>query len=174
MSSNFFFNCKKEFPEIRTALSDYINNNQLNWQKRFGIYVHGLEREFFKQFPKVDQLITEFDCPRYGLFKFDPNTCYGWHIDNPGRSCALNLLIDGYNSHTFYGEPILDDEKNTSGDFTNLREVTYTENKFVLMNVHKSHTVFNMDNTRHLLTISFHPAHGNFDKIKKYLMENNF
>lgn len=167
--SDYFFNCDAEFEDIPKAILNYIaENKNISWASRFGILLHDLDREFFRQFKKLDSLMTHFQCQRHPIFKFEPNVCYGWHFDNPTRSCALNMLLTGNSSYTFCGETT------NKIDFHNVKRVLYNENKFTLLNVTKHHTVYNLENTRYLLTVSIPPSAGNFDDVKQYLIENNF
>jgi hypothetical protein len=169
--NDFFFNCTTEFKKVSSTILDFVKQENQLWQPIYGIDVCRIDRKFFTQFPEVDKIMTDFKCERHSVFRFPPNTCYGWHIDNPGRTCALNMLLEGPDSHTFYGNPA---QLKENEDYIDITEVKYDPAKFVLMNVHKHHTVYNLNNVRYLLTISFHPRNGNFEDIKKYLIENNF
>jgi hypothetical protein len=169
--NDYFFNCKHEFVELKTAVIDYMNQSNLVWNSRFDIDVSGISRDFFKPFKEIDSLMEEFSCKRQGIFRFHPNTCYGWHTDNKSRLCALNMLIKGTDSHTFFGTPASDQ----GDDYLNISEVPYYDNRFTLLDVTKHHTVYNLSDIRYLLTISFPVSDtGDFNKVKEYLTKNNF
>jgi len=167
----YAFNCNNPFKDVTPALLDLVKRPETNWVNTFGIKICPVDRAFFQQFEHLDRLMTEFKCRRHSVFRFDPHTSYGWHIDNPGRSCALNMRLEGANSHTFCGKHATIKEND---DYVDVQEVRYEDDKFVLLNVHKSHTVFNLNNVRYVLSISFRPEYGDFKKIKQYLIENNF
>ncbi len=166
-----FFKCQSDFFEISKSINEMYQNKNLLWFNRFDINVSPVSRNFFEQFPKINQLIDDFECNTYAIFKFDPNTCYGWHVDNAERAYALNMLIEGYgSSYTFVGDKIKD---RTNEDFSNVREVPYEANKFVLLDVNSYHTIYNLDKPRYLLTISFPASNLDFNKICEYLIKNN-
>jgi hypothetical protein len=171
MNDEYFFNCQSSFPELRESLKQYVKQPNLDWVRRFGVQNHGIPRDFFYQFEKLNQLMEDFDCRRHRIFGFYPNTCYGWHTDISDRACALNMLIDGSDCHTFFGtSPVIKE----NDDYENIQEVKYESDKFVLLNVQKSHTVVNLNNQRYLLTISLSPNKGDFRFFKDYLTKNNF
>ena len=171
-----FFNCQSSFVEVSNGIKQIYQDTSLPWINRFDITLRPVNKDFFVQFPKVYQIIQDFKCNTYAIFRFNPHTCYGWHTDNSnddkGRSCSLNMLIEGYGtSHTFVGNKITG---RIGDDFSDVREVTYEPNKFVLLDVNSYHTIFNLEQPRYLLTIGFPPATGKFDEIRKYLIANNF
>jgi ACS family hexuronate transporter-like MFS transporter len=58
----------------------------------------------FKSEPNLIKFIEKFGChKKLAIYKFNPNTCYKWHIDHQGRKCCINMLIDGYDSLTMFG-----------------------------------------------------------------------
>ena len=81
------------------------------------------------------------------------------------------MLLEGTDSHTFCGVPALLKEND---DYVSIKEIAYEANKFVLIDVRKPHTVFNKNNVRYVLTISFQEKNGEFGKIKDYLINNSF
>jgi hypothetical protein len=167
---NYFFNCRESLTDVCSSLKEHLNTPNLFWTKRFGIQVCGVPRVFFSQYEKLDKFFTHFDVKRQGIFKFYPNTCYGWHVDNRGRTSALNMLIEGTDCHTFFGSPAVVKEND---DYEHISEVKYEIGKFVLLNVCNPHTVINLNNTRYVLTISLDSQHK-FEDIKQYLIDNNF
>lgn len=172
--NNYFFKCNTTHPDLRQALLEKTADKNNTWQNIFGIDVCNLSPTFFEPYDNVYNLFKGLGNNRpfrYSIFRFQPNTCYGWHIDYPGRTCALNLLIDGKDSHTFCGENVKDQEK--KNDYINVSRVDYPDDSFILLNVQKSHTIYNFDNTRYVLTVSIDPP-WDFEKTKTYLLDNNF
>lgn len=121
----------------------------------------------FESDPKLVEFIQYANCQqRLAIYRFKPNTCYKWHIDHVGRNCCINMLIDGYDSLTLFGSPA------PNGQFTNITKLVYEPNKYVLLNVHKFHTVINFSENRYLLSIGV-PSSISYIETKQYLMDNN-
>jgi len=121
----------------------------------------------FDSEPKLVKLINDFDChSKLAIYRFFPNTCYNWHIDHNGRKSSINMLIDGYDSLTMFGVP------SVNGRFTNITPLVYKPNRYVLLNVHKFHTIFNFSEHRYLLSIGI-PSPTTYDQVKQYIIDNN-
>jgi hypothetical protein len=116
---------------------------------------------------KLVKFINDMKChEKIAIYRFAPNTCYKWHIDHPGRKCSINMLIEGYDSMTVFGEPA------RNGRFVNLSKLEYYPDSYVLLNVHKFHTVFNFSEHRYVLSIGI-PATATYADVKQYIINNN-
>ena len=121
----------------------------------------------FKSEPNLIKFIEKFGChKKLAVYKFNPNTCYKWHIDHQGRKCCINMLIDGYDSLTMFGTPA------TNGRIVNITKLVYERDKYTLLNVHKFHTIFNFNEHRYLLSIGV-PTPATYDEVKQYIIDNN-
>jgi hypothetical protein len=119
------------------------------WDTRRGFAVLKLPTVLFADsllFPLIMQLRGE---PT--VFKMDPMTAYSWHIDT-NRTCAINMLISGSDSHSFYGVRL--DDYNTQ-----LIELMHEHNKYFLVNTKQQHSVVNLNNMRYMLSIGFERPH---------------
>lgn len=120
----------------------------------------------FKTEPKLVDLINTMNCHnKLAIYRFKPNTCYKWHIDHAGRNSCINMLIDGYDSLTMFGTPT------KNGRFENITKVNYETNKYVLLNVHKFHIVFNFSEDRYILSIGI-PSPITYNDAKQYIIDN--
>lgn len=163
----FFFRLQS-ISTITNHLRDKIENaKEEDWQSFFEMSCLLLTVDDFKTEPKLLKLIEHMNCQsKLAIYRFEPNSCYKWHIDHHGRKCCINMLIDGYDSLTMYGIPAKD------GRFTNLTRLTYEPNCYTLLDVHKFHTVFNFSEPRYILSIGI-PSTTSYDEAKQYIIENN-
>jgi len=121
----------------------------------------------FKTEPNLVRFIEKFDCQqKLAIYRFKPNTCYKWHIDHQGRNCCINMLIDGYDSLTMFGNPA------ANGRMVDVTKLVYEQDKYTLLNVHKFHTIFNFSEYRYLLSIGV-PLPASYDEVKQYIIDNN-
>lgn len=120
----------------------------------------------FKTDPNLVKLIEHTKCQhKLAIYRFKPNTCYKWHIDHAGRNCCINMLLDGYDSLTLFGTPSI------NGQMINITKLVYEPNKYVLLDVHKFHTVFNFSEYRYLLSIGI-PSSISYEEAKQYIIEH--
>lgn len=174
MMPEYFYECQQRYNDVAEKTLQHLSEIEPTWQTIFGIELCRLDRSFFNQFESLNKLMTDFQSHRHSVFRFFPNTCYGWHFDNPGRHCSLNLLLSGTDSHTYFGTHIKPPEGKLSQDYFNVKEVPYEPGKFILMNTEERHTIYNLNNMRYLLSISFPPNATNFFGLKEHLININF
>ena len=158
--------------ESTSTLINHLRNriaeaSDADWQLLIEMNCLLLTIDDFKTEPKLVEFIKHMNCQdKLAIYKFKPNTCYKWHIDHYGRNCCVNMLIDGYDSLTMFGVP------SAQGQFTNITKLLYKPNKYVLLDVHKFHIVFNFSEERYLLSIGV-PSPITYSETKQYLMDNN-
>lgn len=164
---NFFYPLKST-STIRDHLRNRIKSaKEEDWQDIIEMSCLMLSVDDFKTEPEIIKLIEKFNCqPRLAIYRFAPNTCYKWHIDHPGRKCCVNMLIDGYDSLTMFGNPA------PNGKYTDITKLIYEPNRYTLLNVHKFHTVFNFSEPRHILSIGV-PSPTTYEQVKQYIIDNN-
>lgn len=170
LKNEYFYNCNKKFEGLRELLLADVNKLDRQYQGHLGINVTGVKREIFNSYPDIGNLLDYFNVKKIGIFRFDPNTCYAWHKDDTARSCAINMLLDGTDSKTYFG--IRSNDAVQIYSLMHIETVNYELDKFVLLNTNHYHTVFNLDNDRYLLTISM-PATTCYQNVKDYLIKNN-
>jgi hypothetical protein len=91
-------------------------------------------------------------------------TWYDWHTDET-RQCAINMLIEGTDSQTFFGNRI-------SRDIVELTELTYEPLQYYLINTQQKHAVLNLNNTRYMLSIGFNYP-NTFKNILQFCKDDN-
>jgi len=149
---------------LRTKI---IESKESDWQIIIEMDTLLLTIDDFKTEPSLVKFIETMNCQnKLAIYRFKPNTCYKWHIDHPGRNCCVNMLIDGYDSLTMFGVPI------GHGKFAQITKLVYEPNKYVLLDVHKFHIVFNFSEHRYLLSIGV-PSPTAYEETKQYLINNN-
>lgn len=113
--------------------------------------------------------ISRFKCAeanKISIFKFNPNTCYYWHVDGL-RSAAVNMLLSGYDSACYFGAP-----KPGGVYMENVEELKYVPDTYYFFNTARHHTVFNFTEPRYLLSIGI-PKDFSGDEVFNYMQENN-
>lgn len=163
----FFFRLQS-ISTITNHLRDKIANaKEEDWRDFIQMSCLMLTVDDFNTETKLLKFIEHMNCQaKLAIYRFQPNTCYKWHIDHQGRKCCINMLIDGYDSLTMYGVPAKD------GRFTNLTRLPYEPNCYTLLDVHKFHTVLNFSEPRYVLSIGI-PSPTSYDEAKQYIIENN-
>ena len=99
------------------------------------------------------------------IFRVPPWQFYRFHTD-ARRSCAINLLLEGDDSNTFYGTETADEE------VLDIVELKYDLDCYYLLNTHLKHAVINKNNTRYMFSMGF-PDTLSYQDIKTYCLENN-
>jgi len=102
-----------------------------------------------------------------GIFKMDPMNYYTFHTD-ASRHVAVNMLLEGPNSYTMFGE------KTISAEVTKVEQLVYEESSYYIFNTAKPHAVLNLsDKTRYLLTIGIIDFDVDFDTVKDFCIQQN-
>jgi hypothetical protein len=134
------------------TLSKEIQSNS-GWFESNGFEILNLPLHIFVE-TKLFPVIQQFKGTPL-IFKLNPMTWYDWHTDET-RQCAINMLIEGTDSQTFFGNRL-------SRDIVELTELTYEPFRYYLINTQQKHAVLNLNNTRYMLSIGFN---------KPYTFEN--
>jgi len=115
------------------------------WQEKYNFPIRVLPPVFFKD-SLLFKLILKFNGTPV-IIKLEPMTWYNWHIDAV-RQCSINMLIEGKDSQSFFGEKV-------NSDILALTELIYEPNIYYLLNTQKTHAVLNRHNIRYMLSIGF-------------------
>lgn len=116
----------------------------------------------------LDNFLLKFKYQFFGvpvIFKMQPWQFYRFHIDE-SRSCAINLLIEGTDSNTYYGEETNDEE------ILNIKELNYQEDSYYLINTKLKHCVINRNNVRYMFSMGF-PSNITYEQVKLFCQNNN-
>lgn len=113
-----------------------------------------------KKFP-VEPLKTRPVCLRMG-----PNILYKLHEDTI-RLAAINMLISGWDSHSFYGT-----QMEGSEDMFHINRVIYEPKCYYLFNTKQLHSVLNFDEPRIVFSLGFNPPYS-YEAVLNFLKEEN-
>jgi hypothetical protein len=83
-----------------------------------------------------------------GILKLDPYTCYDWHTDTR-RGVGINMLLTPFDRSVCAFAP------NKEGAVFEIEELKYKPATYYLFNTQVSHTVYNFETTRYLMSVEF-------------------
>lgn len=109
--------------------------------------------------------ITEKFSGRPSILRMPANSMYDWHTDG-FRSAAINILLEGFDSYTFFGFKQLDNPRVSS-----VIELAYEPDNMYLLNTQTPHGVYNRTCVRTVFSLGFHEP-CNFNSILKYISQN--
>jgi len=146
--SDFFIKLNTMSNITENILKIVKSSDNSMWKELFGLTIFTLDIDHFKNDKEIFQAIQHLDCKtRLSIFRTNPNTCYDWHFDKI-RHSAINMLIDGFDSFCAFGEYSL------GNTYKNIYKLQYEPNYYYLINVKKTHCVFNFSNNmRYILSI---------------------
>jgi hypothetical protein len=143
---------------------DHIDESE--WIHHLEQTIYLLKIEDFKDDPDIIDLINRFGSEKkLCLFKLPPKICYSWHRDAK-RQASINMLIKGFDSICIFGTESLEKK------FVNLDKIEHKKDTYYLMNVKESHTVFNFDQDRYVISISIPDTP--YHVVKDYLIEKQW
>ena len=142
-------------------------NPENSWKNVTGQNVLKLTFDDFSNDPKILKMIEHFKC-RLNIIKLLPRSSYSWHKDHIIRPAAINMLLEGWDSITIMGKSV-----QIGRIFQDLVKIPYEKNRFVLLNVHQWHAVYNFSETRYLLSISIPIQSANYLETLTYIKEND-
>ena len=164
LTANYFYKLNLNSVIVNSVKDFIYNSKESDWHIFLEQDILLLPEDIFKSDNQIYQLIKHFGCEkRLGIYRFQPNFSYGWHTDLI-RHVAVNMLIDGWNSKTYFSKA------SKIRLNTNLQEVPYEENKYILMNVKELHSVFNLDNLRYVISIGIPPP-ATFQDVSQYVKD---
>ena len=102
-----------------------------------------------------------------GILKLDPYVCYDWHIDDR-RGVGINMLL------TPSARSICAFTHNKDDMVFKIEELPYKPQTYYLFNTQVTHTVYNFETTRYLLSIEFakNKEQLSYDELLKEVMSN--
>lgn len=97
----------------------------------------------------------------------DPKNYYAFHVD-ASRHVAVNMMLEGPDSHTMFGE------KTASAEVTKIEQLMYEDSSYYIFNTSKPHAVLNLsDNTRYLLTVGIIDLEVDYETVKEFCIQHN-
>lgn len=146
---------------IRLPLTLWVKNNNIWIHKNaFDIALVPLNLLGCKT---IQQLTNKFKATPV-IFRMQPWQFYRFHTD-AARSCAINMLLEGTDSNTYYGSETDDEE------VLNIQELNYEIDRYYLLNTHEKHCVINRDNVRYMFSLGF-PTDVNYAVVRDYCQEH--
>lgn len=140
---------------------DHIKESE--WIQYLEQSIYLLKMEDFEADPDIIDLINRFGSEKkLCLFRLPPKICYSWHRDAK-RQASINMLIKGFNSICIFGTEAPEKK------FVDLDKIEHKRNTYYLMNVKESHTVFNFDQERYVVSISIPDTPYNI--VRDYIIE---
>ena len=83
-----------------------------------------------------------------GVLKLDPYTCYDWHTDTR-RGVGINMLLTPFDRSVCAFAP------NKEGAVFEIEELKYKPSTYYIFNTQVSHTAYNFETTRYLMSVEF-------------------
>jgi hypothetical protein len=103
-----------------------------------------------------------------GIFKMNPMNYYAFHTD-ASRNVAINMLLEGPDSYTMFGEPT------ESAEVTKVNQLVYEDSSYYIFDTSCPHSVLNLSkNTRYLLTIGIATPGEDYESVKEYCIQQGF
>ena len=102
-----------------------------------------------------------------GILKLDPYVCYDWHIDTR-RGVGVNMLLTPFDRSICAFKVDLDQT------VFKIDELKYKPGTYYLFNTQVSHTVYNFETTRYLMSVEFAKDKDelSFDDLLKDIRSN--
>jgi hypothetical protein len=117
-----------------------------------------------KDDPVTVKLMNQFKAVPI-IFRLPPWQFYRFHTDEI-RSCALNMLLVGTDSQTYYGTESEEEE------VMNIRELNYEPDCYYLLNTHEKHAVINRNNLRYMFSLGFNVPLS-YTQVKEFCEAND-
>jgi hypothetical protein len=148
----------------RIQLTDFAKSNYTKWIHKNAFDIAMVHESLIKDDPVIVKLIKQFNAVPV-IFRMPPWQFYRFHTDAI-RSCALNMLLVGNDSQTYYGTQSDEEE------VMNIRELNYEPDCYYLLNTHEKHGVINRNNLRYMFSMGFNQP-LNYKQVKEFCEANN-
>jgi hypothetical protein len=148
----------------RIQLTEFATSNSTKWIHKNAFDIAMVPKYIIENDTVVVKLIKEFNAVPV-IFRMPPWQFYRFHTDAI-RSCALNMLLVGADSQTYYGTETNDEE------VLNIRELNYEPDCYYLLNTHQKHSVINRNNTRYMFSLGFNEP-LTYNIVKEFCEANN-
>lgn len=145
--------------ELRELLLDLAKTSTL-WKNEHSIDILDLTKHSIDYDSTINYFLKTFEAKPI-LLRLPPNTFYRFHIDAT-RKCAINMLLEGNDSHCYFGKITEHEEV-----INNITELKYDENCYYLFNTLEKHAILNLNNYRYLLSVGIE-KHNFFTVLEKY------
>lgn len=149
--------------QLKDSLLEFATKPETAWIRKNAFDIAMVPKSLIIVDGVISNILTKFNVVPI-IFRMQPWQFYRFHTD-AARSCALNLLLDGTDSQTYYGE-------NTDcEEVMNINELVYDDRSFYLLNTHVKHAVINRNNTRYMFSMGF--SDYSYNEIAEFCQANN-
>jgi hypothetical protein len=163
--SEYYFELTKSFSFLN-KVKEYLDLDlDINWHRNYyDIDVTPIPVNILKDDIIFKTLSLKFEIIPL-VVRFDAKKWYTWHTDKI-RNVGLNSVIQGKESHVIFGK------LSTNGQYFDIEEIIYEDNKTYLLDVSKSHSIVNLGEPRIIISLGF-PQPIMFNEVKEFCIENN-
>ena len=157
------------YTQLRTECQCYydlirlIHNPNQHWFDTHGFTVTQVPEHVYSKDATILALVKEFKAEAV-ILKMSPMIFYRFHIDE-FRQSTVNMLLQGYDSHCYYGTPT------THEELMKLEELVYEEKKLYLLNAQLPHAVLNKSQPRYLFSLGINRP-TSYEQVKQYINDN--
>jgi hypothetical protein len=144
---DYFYYLTGNYPLADRLRSHIAAADGSSWQVINEFDVLRLPVDLFLDQPAISALLDHFGSrSRLSVFRLQPWYNYSWHVD-VNRGCSLNMLLSGWDSISMFGA------MRNFRHYTDIARVEYTENRMVVLNTHRWHSIVNFSEIRYVLSI---------------------
>ena len=148
----------------KSKLTEFAISNSTTWIRKNAFDIAMVPKYLINDDIVVMKLMEQFNAVPV-IFRMPPWQFYRFHTDAI-RSCALNMLLEGKDSQTYYGTETNDEE------VLNIVELNYEADCYYLLNTHLKHSVVNRNNTRYMFSMGFNTP-LDYTTVKEFCRANN-
>ena len=144
-------------------LIKFIHSPTTTWFDTHGFTVAKVPAGIYNKDATITRLVKEFRADPV-ILKMQPMIFYRFHVD-AFRQCTVNMLLEGFDSHCYYGRPYKHEE------LMQLEELVYKEKKLYLLNTQTPHAVLNKSQPRYLFSLGINQPYT-YTQVKEYINDN--
>jgi hypothetical protein len=158
----FYYSIKAK-SDISEALLDFAKTSN-NWIPSHGFDSLTVPDEIICKDKFIADLSKQFS-GQPSILRMPAKSMYDWHSDGL-RSAAINLLLEGFDSYTFFGFKLPNNPRVSS-----IVELAYEPDRMYLLNTQTPHGVYNRTCVRTVFSLGFYAPY-NFNSVLKYISQN--
>lgn len=166
MNQNDFYVKLNINSTVSQLILDKVKNSpDTRWHSILDQSLHRLTIDDFKDDSNISKIINDLGAHnRLSVMRLFPNVSSVWHQDKV-RSAAINMLLDGFDSFCAFGE------STSSYTYSNVHKLEHEPNRYYLLDVKKSHSVYNFTGMRYLVSIGLEQP---YYEVVEYLNNHQF
>ena len=130
-----------------------------DWFESNGFSVLIVPKEIIFKDSILKDIVIQFNA-NPTILRMPAKSMYDWHTDGK-RSAAINILLDGFDSFTFFG-------KKFNPQISSVTELVYSPDEMFLINTSLPHGVYTRNNTRTVFSLGFTDSNS-FYSVLKYV-----